>query len=287
LVFTAYAIAYLGSMDQDVRYRSYLSNKLLKKKKQQYKNPVINDLGELAASDNESVVPLIQTKVQKSIKDNFQHLYYITQKNIYYDYRKFWLEVLDATVDGVIITIVMFLAFWVAPIDSDGRMGDFWFSSITMYSILIVAVNVKTLFRAAHITVLLLISIFVTSIIPFYLFAYFYDHWENFNEHSHFSARFTMSTLGYWLSVLLISFYVCFLEIFKFFGKYYFNPSMVEYVKQLNKMKQLNVPGAFSHEMIGVIKKHHVKALKNKKITDDHQDEQRKANMFKNVARGH
>jgi magnesium-transporting ATPase (P-type) len=46
VLFTAFAISYLGAMDQDVRFREYCTKEELRTKKE-FPDPIINELGEI------------------------------------------------------------------------------------------------------------------------------------------------------------------------------------------------------------------------------------------------
>lgn len=69
VLFTAFTISYLGAIDQDVRFREYCSEEELKRKKR-YPNPIKNDLGEIEADDDESVIDYLPTKVLRPLKQN-------------------------------------------------------------------------------------------------------------------------------------------------------------------------------------------------------------------------
>lgn len=56
-------------MDQDIRFREYCSSEELEKKKN-LPDPIKNELGEISAEDDESVLVYTPTKVIRPIKKN-------------------------------------------------------------------------------------------------------------------------------------------------------------------------------------------------------------------------
>lgn len=282
VLFTAFTISYLGGMDQDIRYRTYLSSKDIKAKEEKYgsrkdKDLYVNSLGELSASDHESMIPMKEMRVDKLVKNNFQHFYYITQKGLFFNYTVFCFEILSALINASLITVATIYFYGDHEFDSNGHSSDFWTVSFAIYTVLILATNLLTLIRASHISLLLLFAVFVTSVIPFFLFAFFYDRMVSINTQSTYSYRFIIARFNYYSVVLLSTIFICFVEIVKFFGKYYFNPTMVEYVKQLKKNNIHNDKKYFADEYVKLIKR---KNLKKPGVLGRGQDEEHKLYDF-------
>lgn len=214
MIFTAFTISYLGTFEQDIRYRDYISEEKVKEKKR-LKNPIINPIGEILPEDEdlESVIPLVETKVYKSIKDIYQHFYYMSQKQVYFSYRIFIQLVIESLIHSSMITFLMMYQFKKRPIDSEGRQGGLWAVSLLIYSNLILVTNVLTLIRAAHITILLIMAVFLTSLAPFYLFVIWYDRLLSWNIYSTYSMRFILKTWDYYIICLICTFTVCLFEI--------------------------------------------------------------------------
>ena len=286
MIFTAIAIIYIGAADQDIRFRSYITKKQLQDKQTKYENPIINELGELKSTDDESVLPYLPTRVVRNIKDNIQSYYYISQKNLYFNYIVFFWHLLAGFFQGLIITFFCLVYFQNVQVDSDGHTTDFWFVSFVIYTTLVMAVNALVLIRANHITCLLVSLIILTSVVPYYLFMWFYDHFTFANENSTYSARFALQTWQFYAAVGICVMILIFGEIVKLFGKYYIRPTMVEYTKQLRRKKRLDDPKYFSEKMIATVKKGHVVRLRRKKLYETEQDMKKNKNLMQFVTRG-
>lgn len=176
VLFTAFAISYLGAMDQDVRFREYCTKEEREKKKS-YEDKIVNPLGEIAADDNESIIQYPPTKVIRPLKKNIQHFYYMTQKGLFFNTSLFVYEIIGGLLHGLIITASTIAAYRYYIVDEEGHNSDFWNVSIVIYTVLIIVTNLMTLIRSSHITWLLIFSIAATSIGPFIIFIIFYDRW--------------------------------------------------------------------------------------------------------------
>lgn len=290
IIFTAFTISYLGGMDQGIRYRTYLPSKKVKEKEEKYgnrkdKDLYVNSLGELSADDEESMIPIKEMKVDRLVKNNFQHFYYITQKGLFFNYTVFAYEIISALVNASIVTIATIYFYGDHEFDQNGQNSDFWTVSFAIYTVLVLTTNLLTLIRASHISCLLLFAVFFTSILPFFLFAFFYDRMVSINSQSSYSYRYIIVRFNYYSVVLLSTIFVCFVEIVKFFGKYYFNPTMIEYVKQLRKHDLHNEKRYFADEYIRLIKR---KNLQSGGGTDDEEgdEENRLYEFVSSLTRG-
>lgn len=285
VLFTAFTISYLGSMDQDIRYRTYLSKKKIKVK-ESYENIYVNSLGELPASDIESMIPMKEVKVNKLVKNHFQHFYYMTQKGIFFNYSVFSYEALSGTINASVITVATIYFYADHIIDKSGYNSDFWMVSFVLYTTLILATNLLTFIRASHITWLLAFAVFLTSLLPFFLFAFFYDRWVSLNTQSSYSARFVMDKWHFYSVVLLSTIFICFVEIVKFFGKFYFNPTIVEYVRQLENKGLEGEKKYYGEEYLKVIKRRNLKKKKRKKGADGENEDVLTSNFIRVLTRG-
>lgn len=191
VLFTAFAISYIGAMDQDVRFREYCSAEELKQKKE-LPDPIKNELGEIPADDDESVIIYPPTKVIRPLKKNIQHFYYMTQKGLFFNTSLFAYEIIGAICHGFIITMATLAAYRLYIVDDEGHNSDFWCVSIVVYTVLIIVTNLMTMIRSSHITWLLIFAIMATSIGPFILWMIFYDRWTYLNVQSTYSVRFIL-----------------------------------------------------------------------------------------------
>lgn len=270
MIFTAFSVSYLGNCDQDIRYRDYVTQEQVKEKKD-LKDPIFNEIGEILPQDEdlESVVPLVETRVYKTVKDIYQHFYYMTQKNIYFNMSQFYYVVAEGLIHATIISIIMVYSYSDYTVDADGRVSDFWSVSLSIYTNLLLIVNFMTIMRASHITVLLVVAIVVLSILPFFLFVVLYDHMTSYNEVSTYSMRFNMQVWEYYLVTFVCVFGVCFIELCKFFLKFYTKPSLVEYVLKLKKLGLVNEPKYFKKEVIEIVKENHLGYSRKARFYDE------------------
>lgn len=229
----------------------------------------------MPASDDESMIPMKEVKVNRLIKNNFQHFYYITQKGLYFNYNVFFYEISSALITASIITVATIYFYTDHIIAKEGYNSDFWICSFVIYTVLIIVTNLLTFIRASHVTWLLVSTVFFTSLLPFFLFVFFYDRWEGINTQSEYSARFVMNKWHFYSAVYLSTIFICFVEIVKFFGKFYFNPTMVEYVQQLQGKGLGNEKKYFGIEYIKLIKKRNLK----RKGTNDEEGKLRRGDM--------
>lgn len=255
-------------MDQDIRFREYCSSEELEKKKN-LPDPIKNELGEISAEDDESVLVYTPTKVIRPIKKNIQHYYYMTQKGLFFNTNMFIYEIVGGVFHGTVITVATIAAYDQFIVDKDGRNSDFWCVSIVIYTVLIIVTNLMTIIRGSHITWLLLVAVFLTSLTPFILWMVFYDRWTALNTLSNYSVWFILGNWHYYQAVLLNTFFVCFYEICRFFLKYYINPTMTEYTLQLRKKKLIQDEQFWQEDLIEIVKKNSSKFRANKKVRND------------------
>ena len=163
---------------------------------------------------------------------------------------KFFWECVEAVCHSVIVLVLNIKIFADRPIDSSGRVSDFWAVSFCGYSVLILATNIFSVTRASHITWILILTILITSITPFALFIFLYDHMVSINYQSSYSARFLFTNPFFYLALTMNLFSIVFYDIFKWFYKFYAIPTLVEYALKLRKEKLLDKPEYFTKEII-------------------------------------
>ena len=285
MIFTTLTIIYLGAADQDIRFRSYLTKKEIEEKKK-FDDPIINELGELKSTDDESVLAYLPTKVIRNIKDNMQNYYYISQRKLYFNYLVFFYHSAAGFIQGLFITIFNLVYFQNVQVDSSGHTTDFWFVSFVIYTSLVVGVNSLVLIRANHITMLLFWLVILSSLLPYIIFMYVYDHFTLVNSQSSFSARYAMGTWQFYACVGMNVIVLTFGEIIKLFGKYYVRPTMVEYTKQLRRKRRLDQPFYFDKKIVDLVKRGHVIRLKKKKIYDTDEEQDKNMRFLEAIVRG-
>ena len=144
-------------------------------------------------------------------------------------------------------------------------VGDFWAVSFGLYTVLIFVTNILALIRGSHITIILIITIFISSLAPFFLFMALYDRAYSVNLYSDHSARFLLGNTIFYLCIILNIFCIVFLDICRWFIRFYVNPTLVEYVLKLKKEGLIDKPQYMTHEIIESIKRHHPELQKTSK----------------------
>ena len=104
LVFTAFPLLFRAGFEQDVNYK--------------------------VLSDQEDGT----IKIRPLIKKHFPKLYYIGQKNKLFTSKKFVKSIIQGLIHGVLLFLVTYFILQKATLANEGKTGDFWYFSITLYT---------------------------------------------------------------------------------------------------------------------------------------------------------
>lgn len=228
IIFTAFTISYIGVFDQDIRYRHYTKNK-----NKQTQDTNVEKTEKDSQADSE--FQMNQTRVLLTIKDHMEDFYYITRRGIYYGMSYFAIDCLETVLYSGLSLLLNVYIFDSQAIDIDGHMGDFWTVSISIYIVLIIVSNLLCVLRGSHITWLLICTIFTTSLIPFFAFMMIYDRATYLNVNNTYTVRFLFKNRVFYLAVFVNIFCLVLYDLLKWFMKFYFSPTLVEYVLKLKK----------------------------------------------------
>ena len=101
---------------------------------------------------DESFVNCSRVGVMKQIKNHFQDLYYMSQKEIYFNAKTFAIEIFYSLLVTVVICLTTQNVLSGAILTEDGHTADHWCVSFTIYSSIVVGTNLALLFRCKSIT---------------------------------------------------------------------------------------------------------------------------------------
>ena len=98
------------------------------------------------------------------MKSSYHLLYYIGQKNKLFKVKYIFYWLFTAFTTSTSIFLIIFYSLRDSIINRDGHNVDMWFLSITMYTAIIIVVDMKLLLNTNHVTIFVVLSIFVLSL---------------------------------------------------------------------------------------------------------------------------
>lgn len=138
--------------------------------------------------------------------------------------------------------------FSYSTVSVEGFTGDHWNVSFTVYSSIVIGVNIVMLFRCRSITWLLVILVLSTSMAPYFIFMFVYDKSPTVNTESTYSTELLFRTIHFYLCLSLNSMYVLIPEMFHLMHFYRIRPTLSEYFKVLVKFGKSEDPQYFEEE---------------------------------------
>lgn len=284
LLFTAMTVSYIGGCDVDITYWKIMPDqspgwftRIRKKfsKKQNGSSSKDSRQIEFARKvsnkeehetswsskpvDNgvfdESFINCKRLRVRKNIKKRFQDLFYISQKNIYFNIKTFSIELFNALLVTICIVLTTQNVLSRAVLTKDGYTADHWSVSFTIYSSIVMGTNIALLFRCRSITWMVFWLIMLTSIVPYYLFMYWYDRWTWVNLESSYSTHVLFRSYHFYLCVSINCMIVILFEMFQLMKYYRIKPTLAEYFKMLIHVGKEENPIYFQEKAIKAIKK--------------------------------
>ena len=136
------------------------------------------------------------------LKKYYHHLYYVGQKNLIFDKKVIFMWLFSSFVTGTIIYFVGFTAAHSWIINKHGEDIDLWFLSITVYTVIILVVDIKILFFTRYFTSYSILSIFVFSIGIYIVYFFVADFINVFFVYK--TALAILSSPLFYLTVLLM-----------------------------------------------------------------------------------
>lgn len=271
LVFTSFTVSLLACTDRDINYLRVKSEKELMKEKEakeaEYVRKVTNQENDVDSSFtvvskdkkvDESLVNCEYITVIKKIKENFQHYYYISQKSLFFTPSTFFLEIMSSLSQSTAVTLMTTYFFnGETVLTIEGYTADHWCVSFTIYTSILLGSNLTLCYRSREIGWTLIFMIFVTSIIPFFIFMWIYDQLEQLNSDSTYSAITLFRSYHFYLTVFINLMTISLLEVLDLLRWYGIKPTLVEYTRMILKGGKIDQEGKFDMNIIKKIKSFH------------------------------
>lgn len=243
MFFTSFPITVLAVYDKDVTYE-YVMKEEEEKSYYKSKDSTLDNL------DN-SYIATPTIRHMSLIKANFQYLYHTTQQNWDFNWKKFFVEVVNSLSLAVILCI---LAFSVCSSTSihhqDGYSFDYWNVSFTIYAALIYMTNVAILMRSGQITWFVIFWIAFFSIIPFIIVSILYDTVMDLVNGSQYILPTMGQTYHYYLVCIVITFIAFLFEFIQKLAQVTWKPRLSDYFRLLINRGLENDPSKFEKQFL-------------------------------------
>lgn len=252
LFFTSFPIGYLAVFDKDVTYEHLMT---AKEEKEFYSENHFTGL-----SHDNSHIPTKTLKILPLIKQNFQYLYYITQKGLPFGWHTFLWQVFLSLIMSIILCLVGYAVYSGEHVfHIDGYTADFWMASFGIYTALVYATLVVVIVRSSQLTwVYVLVYIGGLSLAPFYFLSYTFDTilitTPNLKEYVMMNLSETYHFYLFFVFYMMVAFYI---EICAVYFKLMFKPTLADYFKWLIKNGKAEDPDYFSPILLENFIKNH------------------------------
>ena len=266
LLFTAISICEYGIADKDINYHKIVS----KRKVVNFRSKglgsnlgLMNDDERRTITDekDEMYTGCLQVRVNKHIKRNFHHYYYVSKNNLIFNGKIISKEIALSIVQGVILAVLNMHCLRNVVYGKEGYTSDHWSVSISTYTSIVLAYNLLIFMRTRYITWITIAFIVFASIGPYFGFVLVYDKMESFNLYSLNSARMILSNHQFYLTVLLNMVLIMMVEMVNLMRWYDWRPSLVEYTRAAVKEGIIDYDGVLAEEVIRRIKANHSKLI--------------------------
>lgn len=239
LIFTSGMITYIGVYEQDLRFQ----------KLRDLNSPQVEE--EQSTFDEQTISKLGIEKIH-NIEKNYQHLYYLTQKGIYFSLKGLFVEILLGLFHSMVICAIVSLIYQRHIIDIEGRCTDHWNVSITLYSCLIFIVNIVYILRLKSINWLIPWIVILSAIVPLYIFMSFYDRFGVYEVR--YSLYMTIKTPTYYLTIFMSVYLIIGNEVLTNLWAVRITPNLVDYFRWLSKKGLITKEEYFQKSIINKIK---------------------------------
>ncbi|KAL4496106.1 hypothetical protein ABPG72_015528 [Tetrahymena utriculariae] len=208
IVFTAFPLLVRAVTEQDLYYK-------------------------IRAKDQENQERLIN---HDKLMKLYPKAYYVGQQNLIFNTKNFLIWIAQALVHASIIYAVVQCSIQNDAMSSDGLSPDLWVVSITLYSAIILVVDVKLAVNTRYWTKSMLYSLIFTSLVPYFLYIFIANLIEQFNVYLTAQAVFTMP--DFYLIIFFSLFLVVSFDILVIYLKEVDYRGFVEHLRSLIKERQ-------------------------------------------------
>lgn len=233
LIFTSLPITVLAVYDKDVTYEYIMTDQ---EETEQYRDHDFKCID----LDN-SHIPSSTVKIMPLIKNNFQYLYHTTQQNWDFNWRVFFIEIINSVAIAVILCTLTFSVCSGTSIQhQDGYTYDFWMASFVIYGCLIYITNLVLIMRSGQITWFVMFWIAFFSIIPFLVLSLLFDTVMSVDNGSQYILLNMGSTYHYYLVCFIMTFIAFYFECVRCCIRIFWYPRLSDYYKLLIKCGKQN-----------------------------------------------
>ena len=198
-----------------------------------------------------SLIPTSVIRHMSLIKANFQYLYHTTQQNWDFNWKVFFIEVLNSLVVAVILCILAFsVCSGISIQHQNGYTYDFWCMSFTIYACLIYITNVVIVMRSGQLTWFVAFWIAFFSVIPFLVVSLLFDTVMNLDNGSQYILLNLGSTFHYYLICIVMIFITFMLEFMRKFIQVIWKPRLADYFRALINGGLEENPAKFDKEFL-------------------------------------
>lgn len=243
LVFTSFPITVLAVYDKEVTYE-YIMNE--QEERHHYRERDFQTI-----DPNNSYIPSSSVKIMPLIKKNFQYLYHTTQQSWDFNWKIFFVEIINALAQAVILCTLIFSVCSGTSIQhQDGYTYDFWMASFTIYGSLVYITNLVIVMRSGQITWFVMFWVAFFSIIPFLTFSLIFDTVMNIENGSQYILLNMGSTYHYYLVCIVMTFIVYYFEVMRTCIRVFWKPRLSDYFRLLIKREKQDDPTKFDREFL-------------------------------------
>jgi len=216
LIFTALPLLVRAAFEQDVNYKK-VANKVT---------------GEI--------------EIRPLVKKHFPKLYYIGQKNKIFTQVKFLRSVTQGLIHGALLFLTTYFVLDDATtcISASGITSDFWYFSITLYTSVIVVVDLKLAVQTRYWTILSAIALIGTSLLLYTGYVWAADMFPMFLLSGTTLQLFT--SWNFYLIVSLNAGVVFVFDIIYIYMKARYYTSLIGYMRTVIKKGNSNVLSSFN-----------------------------------------
>ena len=200
---------------------------------------------------DDSLAPSSSVRHMPLIKANFQYLYHTTQQNWDFNWRVFFVEVLNSVSLAVILCTVAFSVCSGTSIQHvDGYTYDYWMISFTIYGCLIYITNLAVVIRSGQISWFVMFWVTFLSIIPFIVISLLFDTVMSITNGSQYILINNGSTYHYYLVCVAMVFIAFLFEVMKQFIRVIWKPRLSDYFRLLIHQGLENDPSKFDKKFL-------------------------------------
>lgn len=213
MLFTCFPLVIRAILDQDVYY----------------KNPLNLSLIQLKAN------PMIETILseRRIVKKYYPKLYFVGQKNIIFTNLIFCRWIFSSLYQAFLFFFFVFLSYNSNIISLDGYNNDFWSVSITLFTVIILCVNVQLGLYTYNWTIIFFFTFSVLSIFIYFAYVWFSNFIQYFTIYQ--TAVQLFSSFNYYGSIFLVVASMLIFELLFFVILKDLYPNLIDYYRILIK----------------------------------------------------